>query len=91
AINKIIEFKKEGLFNIGGREFISRYDFTLMIADYFGLDKTLIKKIITEDLNQPAKRPLKSGLLTLKAETEMGYKPHTILEALEIMKKELSL
>lgn len=91
AINKIIEYKKQGLFNIGGREFLSRYDFTLMIADYFNLDKTRIKKIVTDDLNQPAKRPLKSGLLTLKAETEIGYKPHTILEALSIMKKELSL
>ncbi len=91
SINKIIEYKKQGLFNIGGREFLSRYDFTLLIADYFNLDKTRIKKIVTADLNQPAKRPLKSGLLTLKAETEMGYKPHTIIEALSIMKKELSL
>jgi dTDP-4-dehydrorhamnose reductase len=91
AINKIIELKKEGIYNIGGREMISRYDFTLRIADYFGLDKSLIQKIVTKDLNQPAPRPLKSGLITLKAETELDYKPHSIEETFELMKKELGL
>ena len=79
------------MYNIGGREFLSRYDFTIKIADYFQLDKSLIKKIVTEDLNQPAKRPLKSGLLTIKAESEFGFKPHSIEESLAIMEKELSL
>ncbi|MBK9098584.1 MAG: dTDP-4-dehydrorhamnose reductase [bacterium] len=91
AINKIIEFRKTGIYNIGGKEFLSRYDFTLRIADFFRLDKRLIIPITTEELKQPARRPLKSGLLILKAETELGYKPHTITEALSAMKKELEL
>jgi dTDP-4-dehydrorhamnose reductase len=91
AINNIIELKKEGIFNIGGREMISRYDFTLRIADYFRLDKSLIQMIVTKDLNQPALRPLKSGFITLKAETELDYKPHTIEETFELMKNELGL
>ncbi|MFC2094709.1 sugar nucleotide-binding protein, partial [Bacteroidota bacterium] len=66
-------------------------DFTSMIADYFQLDKSLIKPITTDELNQPARRPLKSGLIILKAETELGYKPHTIKEALAEMKRELAL
>jgi len=91
AINKIIEFRKTGVYNIGGKEFLSRYDFTIRIADFFNLDKRLIIPITTEELKQPARRPLKSGLLILKAETELGYKPHTIMEALSAMKKELEL
>jgi len=91
GINKIIEFKKTGIFNIGGKEFLSRFDFTLRIADYFNLDKKLITPIITEELKQPARRPLKSGLVILKAETELGYKPHSIIESLAAMKKELEL
>lgn len=91
AINSIIEFHKEGLYNIGGSDFISRYDFTLMIADYFDLDKSLILPIKTEDLNQPARRPLKSGLITIKAQSELGYKPHSIIKTLEIIKRELEL
>ncbi len=91
AINKIIEYKKTGIYNIGGKEFLSRYDFTMQIADYFQLDKNLISAIITSDLNQAAKRPLKSGLIIIKAETELGYKPRSIVESLSLMKKELSL
>jgi dTDP-4-dehydrorhamnose reductase len=91
AINKVLEFRKYGIYNIGGREFISRYEFTIRIADYFNLDKSLITPIITDELKQPAKRPLHSGLITIKAESEFGFKPHSINETLAIMKKELSL
>jgi dTDP-4-dehydrorhamnose reductase len=91
GISKAIEFNKQGIYNIGGRDFISRFEFTGRIADYFGLDKSLISPIITGDLKQPAPRPLKSGLYTLKAETELGFRPHSIIESLAIMKRELSL
>jgi len=91
AINKTIVFKKQGVYNIGGKELLSRYKFTEIIADFFKLDKSLITPIRTKNLNQAAKRPLKSGLITIKAETELNYKPHTILESLAIMRKELAL
>jgi dTDP-4-dehydrorhamnose reductase len=91
AISKIVEFKKTGTYNIGGKEFLSRFDFTNRIADYFNLNKNLITPIITEELNQAARRPLKSGLWTLKAETELGYKPHSITESLSVIKRELGL
>jgi dTDP-4-dehydrorhamnose reductase len=91
AISKVIEYKKYGVYNIGGKEFLSRFDFTMKIADFFNLDKSLISPITTEELKQPAPRPLKSGLIILKAETELGYKPHSIYESLIKMKRELSL
>ncbi len=91
AINKVIEYKKTGIYNIGGKEFLSRYDFTIRIADFFHLDKQLILPILTSELKQAARRPLKSGLITLKAESELGYKPHSIDESLMLMKKELEL
>ena len=91
AISKVIEYKKFGIYNIGGKEFLSRYDFTMKIAEFFQLDKSLISPITTSELNQAAPRPLKSGLLILKAQTELGYNPHSIIESLAKMKKELSL
>ncbi len=91
AIASIIEFKREGVYHIGGSELLSRYDFTIRIADYFKLNKDLITPITTPDLNQPARRPLKSGLITLKAETEFGYSPRNIEETLYLMEKELGL
>ncbi len=91
AIVRILEISKEGTFNIGGQEFLSRFDFTLRIADYFNLDKSLIIPILTKDLNQPARRPLKSGLITIKAQSELGYRPHSIEETFQIIKKEFNL
>lgn len=91
AINKIIELEKYKIYNIGGKDFLNRFEFAEIIAEYFNLDKKLITPILTEELNQPAKRPLKSGLITIKAETELGYKPHSVLESLGKIKKQLAL
>ncbi len=91
AIRRIIEYKKEGIYHIGGKEVLSRFDFTERIADYFKLNKELITPIVTSELNQPAPRPLKSGLVTLKAETELGFSPREIEESFYMMKKELKL
>ncbi len=91
AIAKSVEFKKTGLYHIGGKEFLDRYEFSMKIADFFDLDKSLIEPIVTSELNQAAKRPLRSGLVTLKAETELGYKPHSVEDTFMLMKNELGL
>lgn len=89
AINKIIEFKKEGIYNIGGKELLSRYHFTQRIAEFFNLDKELIIPILTKELKQPAPRPLNSGLINLRAEVELGYKPRPLSETLALIQKTL--
>lgn len=91
GIQTICETKKEGVYNLGGQELLSRFDFTLRISKFFGLDSKLIKPILTKELNQPAARPLNSGLINLKAETELNYKPRSIEKSLEQMKAELNL
>lgn len=91
AISRVVQFNKEGIFNIGGAELLSRLDFTFKIADYFNLDKSLIIPITTDQLKQPAPRPLKSGLVNLKAGTELGYQPLRLNETFFIIKKELGL
>jgi dTDP-4-dehydrorhamnose reductase len=58
----------------------------MKLCDVYGYDKSLIKRIKTKDLNQPAPRPLNSGLITLKAETELGFRPMNTVEALQLLK-----
>lgn len=87
GILRIVDLNKDGLYNLGGRELLSRFDFTLRIAEHFALNKNLIEKIKTSDLKQPAPRPLKSGLIILKAETELNYKPLSLKEAFIAMAK----
>jgi len=91
GINRIYAYRKEGIYHIGGAEFLQRYDFTLRIADFFQLDKSLITPITTAELQQPASRPLKSGLITLKAQSELNYKPTPMYETFVKIKKDLGL
>ncbi len=91
GINKLVDFRKEGIFNIAGEKLLSRFEFACRIADFFGLNKSLIKPVLTKELNQPAPRPLKSGLITLKAQSELGYKPTSIKNSFSLIKKVLNL
>ena len=86
---KIIEKNCTGLYNIAGSDIISRYDFAVKLCDVFRFDKELIKKIKTADLNQPAVRPLNSGLIILKAQTELGFTPMDTTEGLQYLSKML--
>jgi dTDP-4-dehydrorhamnose reductase len=74
GIKKIIEKKRTGLYHFGGLDFINRIDFAKKIAEIYHLDDSLIQPITTESLNQKAKRPLQSGLISLKASTDLGVK-----------------
>ena len=74
GIKKIIEKKRTGLYHFGGLDFINRIYFAKKIAEIYHLDDSLIQPITTESLNQKAKRPLQSGLISLKASTDLGVK-----------------
>jgi len=89
GILKVIESEKPGIFNIAGKDIESRLDFTYKLCEVFGFDKGLVNTIKTASLNQPAPRPLNSGLVTLKAQSELQFKPFDTLEALQLLKFQL--
>lgn len=91
GITLAIDKNKNGVYNIGGLEYLSRFDFAVKIAEVFGLNKNLINETTTDKLNQKAKRPLRGGLIILKAQAELGYKPHKLEENLLEIKKKLGL
>jgi dTDP-4-dehydrorhamnose reductase len=63
----LIETGTNGIVSIAGSERISRFDFALKVAERYHLDGKLISSILTEDLKQPAKRPLSSGFTHKRA------------------------
>ncbi len=81
--------KAEGIYHVSGKEVLPIIDISYAVADFFQLDKSLIKPVTTAALNQPAKRPLKTGFIISKAEKELGYKPHSLIEGLKIVAKQL--
>ncbi|HMQ67581.1 MAG TPA: SDR family oxidoreductase [Ignavibacteria bacterium] len=86
---KIIDKNCKGIYNIAGSDILSRYDFAMNMCEVFNLNKKLVFPITTESLNQPAPRPLKSGLIILKMESELGFKPMDSVEGLRLLKFQL--
>ncbi len=87
---RAIELERSGMYNIAGRDIVSRFEFAVRLAHVFDLDPSLVTPIKTSQLRQPAPRPLKSGLVTLKAEVELGVRPSTVEQGLAILKNQLS-
>ncbi len=81
--------KAQGIFHISGKEVMPIINISYEVADYFKLDKSFIQPITTAELNQPAKRPLKTGFIIDKAIRELGYKPHTLREGIQIVEEQL--
>lgn len=51
-----------GLYHAAGPRSLSRYEFTTLLADRMGLDRSLVSPITTEALGQDAPRPADSSL-----------------------------
>lgn len=86
GIYELVRRGKKGVYNIAGADFMSRYDFAVRLAETFGFDPSLVSPIKTSDLGQPAPRPLLSGLITLKAQAELGLNFFTADESLRLFK-----
>lgn len=86
---KITEKDATGIYNISGPDILSRYEFALKLCEVFKYNPELINPIDTKSLKQPAPRPLNSGLIILKAQTELGFNPMDTLEGLRLLKVQL--
>jgi dTDP-4-dehydrorhamnose reductase len=91
GILKIISGNRSGIYNMCGSETLSRYDFAKKVAEVFELNPILIKPVTTADLSQSAPRPLKSGLICFKAESEMGIKFLNTEQGLNVLRRQIEL
>jgi len=83
GIVSIVEKRAKGIYHISGKDMLTPYQIACIVADYLGLDKTLIKKVTAADFTQPAKRPPKTGFNIEKARKELGFEPMNFKEGLE--------
>lgn len=81
--------RRTGIYHVGGADFLSRFDFALKIAEFFKLDPGIIRRVSTAELAQTAKRPLKLGLISLKAETDLRMKMRGIESGLTSIRQYL--
>ncbi len=78
-----------GVYHVSGRETMCMLDIVKIVADYFQLDSSFINSVSSEQLNQPAKRPPVTGFIITKAMRDLNFYPHTFIEGLSVVKKQL--
>jgi len=78
-----------GIFHVSGEKTYSVLELVQRVADFWKLDKSLINPVKSETINQPAKRPPRTGFIIDKAKTILGYKPHTFEEGLAVLDAQL--
>jgi dTDP-4-dehydrorhamnose reductase len=91
GIYRLIDREEYGIFHICGNEVCNRYEFALKIAQIFGLDSTLIKKISTKDLVQKAPRPMNSSFNMDKLYNTIDWLPGKLDVSIQKFKAQMEL
>lgn len=93
AIWSVILNDRKGIYHIGGRDRVNRFDFAVCAAKAFGLDYELITPVPSSYFKNIAHRPKDTTYSTKKMQEELGVRPIGIKEGLEIMisEKEVAL
>lgn len=89
GIISVVMREKQGIFHISGSEQMRIIDIARKVAEYWNLDQSLIEESTSDIIAQPAKRPPVTGFIILRAQTELGYKPHTLKAGLELLDRQL--
>ena len=83
GILQIILKNATGVFHLSGQDVLSPYQMAVRVANYLNLEADLIKSITEKDLQEPAKRPLKTGFNISRAKKELDFRPISFEEGLE--------
>ncbi len=83
----LLEKKAAGLFHLGGRERISRYEFANRLAQVFEFNEELIRPGLQSDASTKAKRPADVSMISEKA-YQLGFQPGLLLEELQQLKQD---
>ena len=90
AVWKLLEQNSEGIFHVVGSNFVNRYDWSITVANIFGLKKELIIPIFSEEMNLPVKRS-NVNLSNKKLYEKTGIKMSGIKEGAIKMRDELTV
>ncbi len=88
---RLIEAGVTGLFHVAGPDVMSRYEFSLTVAELLGLERDNILPVITSELEQLAKRPLKAGMVCDRLVETINWKLKGVVDALNHLKNSESL
>lgn len=79
-----------GIFNLSGPDGMSILELVQRVAAFFDLDPSVIAPVNSSSLEQPARRPPRTGFVLDKARRELGYAPHGFEEGLTVLRDQLA-
>ena len=89
AIIKVILLNAEGIYHFGSDDYLSRYEFAILIANVFGFDATLINPVTSDLMPFLAPRPVHSGLAIKKITDELDVIILSTHDCLRMIKKQI--
>jgi len=85
----IADQQKKGVYHLSGKDIMSIIELVKRVADYFELPSSQVSETSSSTLSQAAKRPPKTGFILDKAINDLGYKPHSFEEGLQLLEEQL--
>lgn len=79
------EKKAKGIFHISGVDYMSIVEIVYAVAEFWGLDASIVTPVDSITLGQAANRPPRTGFIIEKARKILGFNPHTFREGLAIV------
>jgi len=89
ACLRIADKEVLGVFHISSEELFSVFELAQQVAEFWHLDSTLIKPVLSTTLSSSAARPSYTGFIIDKAKAKLNFKPHTIKEGFEEINRSL--
>lgn len=90
-IFELVTKNAKGIYHLGGGDFVSRFEFAVQAAEYFGLDATLIEPVESDTFEHRARRPLTAGLDCQKTESFLGYKMPSLADEFAVVKRAMGV
>ena len=82
---QIAKHGAQGIYHLSGPDTMTILDLVQKVAAHGGYDASLIDRVNSATLAQPAKRPPITGFDITKAQKDFGFAPHTFQEVLDVI------
>jgi dTDP-4-dehydrorhamnose reductase len=90
ALWAVLAKRPKGVVHLAGRDRVSRYEFGLAVAEAFGLDARLIRRVKSSAFPGIAPRPKDTTFVTTRMHKELGVAPLSLRAGLADMRAAMS-
>ncbi len=88
TVRELVASGASGIFHVVGPDFMNRVEWARAVARVFNLDPDLVVAMTTEELNQPAPRPRRSGLISNRLNSVIRKPLLSLVQGLSLMKRQ---